>query len=166
MKRYDLKTVLTTEPYNPKGVLIRSLGPKVTEQDREIVNRLMRQLSKKSPELGAKDLEDTTSQPNFQIVIIRNPVSREIIGMASIYYCKTLMHPKGKSHVEDVVIGKDHRGLGLGDVLMDQLIRWAVIKYLELIELTSNPKRKAANQLYIKFDFKKRKTNCYELDLS
>lgn len=165
MKRYDIKTVLAVEPYNPKGVLIRSLGSKVVERDRSAVNRLMGQLSDKFSELGSKELEVILSQPNLHIVVIRDPVNHEIIGMASIYFCKTLMHPQGKSHVEDVDIDERYRGSGMGDVLMDQLIRWAVIKYLELVEMTSNPQRKAANRLYIKFGFERRKTNCYRLEL-
>jgi len=63
--------------------------------------------------LESKDLEDILSQTHCNIIVICNSFNREIIGMASIYFCKTMMHPKGKSHIEDVVVDKKYRGFGL-----------------------------------------------------
>lgn len=67
--------------------------------------------------------------------------------------------------IESVVVSSDHRGQGLGKVLIQHMINEAKRMNVHSIHLTSNPKRVAANKLYQSMGFLKYETNCYILDL-
>jgi len=97
-------------------------------------------------------------------LVVRDKGNNKIIGMGSIYFIRTLGGFKG--YIEDVVIDKNYRGLGLGRRLVCKLIEVAKEHGATRIDLTSNPKRKIANALYIKLGFKKINTNFYRLELA
>jgi ribosomal protein S18 acetylase RimI-like enzyme len=72
--------------------------------------------------------------------------------------------PTGKKAcIEDVVVGKLYRGTGIGKSLMTFAIEFAKKKQVSLLQLTSNPARVAANNLYVKLGFHKKETNIYNL---
>ena len=76
-----------------------------------------------------------------------------IAGDGRIVGCATLCvydSPTGrKASVEDVVVRSDHRGQGLGRMLMEQLIDFARRELGRVdLHLTSRPHRVAANGLY------------------
>lgn len=87
----------------------------------------------------------------------------KIVGMATIFIEKTLLHTKGI--IEDVVVNEDQRGKGLGEQLTEKLIEIARQQSCEFIDLTSRPERAAANRLYEKLGFQKRDTNVFRLEL-
>ncbi len=144
-----------------KGFVLRGLGAKINKDDQSKINGLLKQLSKRAGKLNDKEFEDVLSQPNFHIVVVRDLLKGEILGMACVCFYKTFSAKRGKGIVEDVVVSKNCRGLGIGRILMEDLIRLAAVKFCSRLELTSNSKRKEANELYIKLNFKKRETNCY-----
>lgn len=91
-------------------------------------------------------------------------VSRcQVIGMASLFAIPSAGGAWGL--VEDVVVHKKYRGMGVGKKLMKIVIEWARIMRLETIELTSRPSRVAANKMYKALGFVRRKTNHYEMKL-
>ena len=145
------------------------VGPSVLDKkDVESINRLRKQLSGSAQDISQTTLTDILCQPNFRLIIFKDPESDEVIGMASIYYAKTTINFDGVGRVEDVVIDERYRGHGLGDLMVRYLISTAKILRLSKLELTSNPNnpnRLTAIQLYLKQGFKKRETNCYRLDL-
>jgi len=63
--------------------------------------------------------------------------------------------------IESVVVSENHRGEGLGRMLVEYLITEAKRLGVNELHLTSNPKRIAANELYVKLGFIKKETNCY-----
>ena len=67
--------------------------------------------------------------------------------------------------VEDMIVDESQRGKGLGEKILRDLIKWAKRNGVEVIELTTNPKRLAANSLYKKVGFKLHETNHYLLNL-
>ena len=67
--------------------------------------------------------------------------------------------------VESVVVSSLCRGRGYGKELMTALIEAAKGFRVHHIQLTSNPKRVAANQLYQSLGFQRYETNCYKLEL-
>ena len=69
------------------------------------------------------------------------------------------------SDVESVVVSSKCRGCGLGKELMAAMIDKAKSLNVHHIQLTSNPKRLAANQLYQGMGFEKYDTNCYKMVL-
>ena len=68
--------------------------------------------------------------------------------------------------VESVVVSSKCRGRGYGKELMTAMINEAKDLKVHHIQLTSNPKRVAANQLYQNIGFERYETNCYLMILT
>jgi N-acetylglutamate synthase-like GNAT family acetyltransferase len=68
--------------------------------------------------------------------------------------------------IESVVVSSKCRGRGYGKDLMNTMIDKAKQLSVHHIQLTSNPKRVAANQLYQDMGFERYDTNCYKMVLS
>jgi N-acetylglutamate synthase-like GNAT family acetyltransferase len=67
--------------------------------------------------------------------------------------------------VESVVVCSKYRGRGYGKELMTAMIDVAKNLNVHHIQLTSNPKRIAANQLYQNMGFERYQTNCYKMEI-
>lgn len=65
--------------------------------------------------------------------------------------------------VESVVVSPKYRGCGYGKELMNAMIDAAKNLNVHHVQLTSNPKRVAANQLYRALGFERYETNCYKM---
>ena len=87
----------------------------------------------------------------------------ELVGMGWIFPRQTML--RCQAVVEDMIVDDRYRGKGLGEKILLDLIRWAKEKGVEVVELTTNPKRLAANSLYKKVGFKLHETNHYLLKL-
>lgn len=87
----------------------------------------------------------------------------QLVGMGWIFPRQTML--RHQAVVEDMIVDPAQRGKGLGEKILLDLIRWAKEKGVEVIELTTNPKRVAANALYQKVGFKLHPTNHYLLDM-
>lgn len=87
----------------------------------------------------------------------------KLIGMGWIFPRQTLL--RHQAVIEDMIVDEKERGKGYGEKILHQLIAWAKKSGVEVIELTTNPKRVAANSLYQKADFKLHETNHYLLKL-
>lgn len=83
----------------------------------------------------------------------------KLIGMGWIFPRQTAL--RRQAVIEDMIIDEAYRGKGLGRKLMDELLKWAGENGMEMIELTSSPKRIAANELYKKYGFVLHPTNHY-----
>lgn len=84
---------------------------------------------------------------------------KKLIGMGWIFPRQTLL--RKQAVVEDMIVDDAYRGRGLGRALLNDLVIWARDNHIEMIELTSNPKRIAANELYKKYGFGLHPTNHY-----
>jgi phosphinothricin acetyltransferase len=133
---------------------------KFSGADCEDINALLAQLSPSARRVTSDKLRQLLAQSNYYILAARSPKGR-VVGIATIVIYEKLTGKVGI--IEDVVVDKDHRGLGLGKSLVQYLIKFAQAKNVEYLDLTSNPSRKEANELYLKLGFKKRETNCYRL---
>lgn len=87
----------------------------------------------------------------------------KLVGLGWIFPRQTLL--RKQAVIEDMIVDESQRGKGYGKEIVLDLIRWAKENGVEVIELTSNPKRVAANELYKKVGFKLHPTNHYLLDL-
>lgn len=65
--------------------------------------------------------------------------------------------------IESVVVSSKCRGRGYGKELMTAMVEAARKMNVHHIQLTSNPARVAANQLYQNLGFERYETNCYRL---
>ena len=70
--------------------------------------------------------------------------------------------PSGiRALIEDVVVDEKHRNKGIGRLLCESAIERSIDANARTIDLTSNPMRKAANNLYQTLGFTIRDTNIY-----
>jgi ribosomal protein S18 acetylase RimI-like enzyme len=89
---------------------------------------------------------------------------QKILGMGwLVLVCKG---NKMTARIEDVVVDESCRGQGIGRRIMDTLVELALNHQVSHIDLTSHPRRMAANALYQELGFKKGETNVYRLVLN
>ena len=83
--------------------------------------------------------------------------------MGWIFPRQTLL--RHQAVIEDMIVDETYRGKGLGRKILLDLIEWAKKQGVEVVELTTNPKRIAANELYKSVGFQLHPTNHYLLRL-
>lgn len=83
----------------------------------------------------------------------------KLIGMGWIFPRQTLL--RRQAVVEDMIVDNTYRGKGYGQKILLELIDWAKKEHMDVVELTTNPKRIAANELYKKVGFRLHPTNHY-----
>lgn len=134
----------------------------IKENDVSILNNLEHELRD-----GAfKDLDMFSwqliiAQKDARVIALRE--DDKIIGMAILRWHDL---PGGRvGTLEDVVLAPEYRQRGYGVKLVDEVIRLAKAHNISFIDLTSNPSREAANNLYQKLGWEKRDTNVYRLYL-
>jgi ribosomal protein S18 acetylase RimI-like enzyme len=70
--------------------------------------------------------------------------------------------PTGLSaRIDDVIVELDSRGRGIGEALTRAAIEHARTAGARAVNLTSHPRREAANRLYQRLGFERRDTNTY-----
>lgn len=78
----------------------------------------------------------------------------------------TFRIPTGvRAWIEDVVVDEAARGKGVGEALNRAAVELARAKGAKTVDLTSRPKREAANRLYRRLGFVARDTNVYRYEL-
>ncbi len=88
---------------------------------------------------------------------------KKLIGMGWIFPRQTML--RKQAVVEDMIVNKNYRGKGLGEEILYDLLGWAEEQGVEVVELTTNHMRLAANGLYMKAGFRLHETNHYLLNL-
>lgn len=83
----------------------------------------------------------------------------KLVGLGWIFARQTML--RKQAVVEDMIVDENYRGKGYGKKMLLELIDWARQQGVDTIELTSNPKRIAANELYKKVGFSLHPTNHY-----
>jgi len=82
-----------------------------------------------------------------------------LMGMGWLFVRQTML--RKQAVVEDLIVDEVCRGKGYGTKIMLALHEWAKDRGIEVIELTTNPKRVAANELYQKLGYNLHPTNHY-----
>ena len=132
----------------------------VTDELIESIARLLPQLSQK-PIPSREDLTEIVASPNT--IIITACDENCIIAMLTLVLYRT---PSGsRARIEDVVVDQASRGKGIAKAMIRYAIDLATQKNALTIDLTSEPNRKAAIQLYQKIGFKRHETNTYRFTL-
>jgi ribosomal protein S18 acetylase RimI-like enzyme len=134
---------------------------KYSEKTLEALNILLPQLSPSALLLSSDDL----------LKIIQSESSHLLLAEKDDRYYGTLtlvmytIPTDTKARIEDVVVGEDARGRGIGRMLLERAVILAKELGANTVDLTSKPSREAANALYKKVGFKPRKTNVYRYTL-
>jgi ribosomal protein S18 acetylase RimI-like enzyme len=134
----------------------------VTEEVYAAFQRLIPQLSRAKPP-SREYLERLVAFPGSILLIARHPAEGSIVGsaMLALVYAPTGIHAR----LEDVVVDESLRGLGIGEALTREVIRLAREAEARYIALTCNPRREAANRLYLRLGFTRWETNLYWMGL-
>jgi ribosomal protein S18 acetylase RimI-like enzyme len=134
----------------------------VAGMDREIydaIESLVPQLSPASPLPSYDQLAEIVASPATRLFVARDAASRRIVGMLTLV---TFRIPTGlRARIEDVVVDSKARGGGIGKELCLAAIQAARELGAAGVDLTSHPKREAANRLYRSLGFTIRETNVY-----
>jgi len=131
---------------------------KLSAQDLKRVKKLIKQLDS-TAEFRLQAFNK--AQENGYVSIIRK--DKKIVGMGWIFPRQTLL--RTQAVVEDMIVDEEYRGRGLGEKILINLLKWAKKNGVQMAELTTNPKRIAANNLYKKTGFWLHETNHYLLNL-
>jgi mutator protein MutT len=83
----------------------------------------------------------------------------KLVGMGWIFPRRTAL--RSQAVVEDMIVDSSQRGKGLGREILQDLLRWAKDNGMDMVELTTNAKREAANGLYKSEGFWLHETNHY-----
>ena len=126
---------------------------------------LNKSLSGETQRISAEEIKCFLRQENLIFVIARDSKDRQIIGKASLY-TYVLDDGTKKGIIEQVVVFDKHRGSGVATLIEQKLEEEARKKGLVFIDLTSSPKKVAANKFYLKQGYTRRKTNVYRKTLT
>ena len=106
-------------------------------------------------------LKDALNDKNVHVFVIRN--DGHIVATSTLCIKHTLEFTI--ADIESVVVSSKYRGRGYGKELMAAIIDAAKNQNVHHIQLTSNPKRVAANRLYQNLGFVRYETNCYKKEI-
>lgn len=104
-------------------------------------------------------LNNALNDANVHVYVIRD--EGRIVATGTLCIKHTLEFTI--ADIESVVVSPKCRGRGYGKELMTAMIEVAKKMKVHHIQLTSNPARVAANQLYRELGFERYETNCYKL---
>ena len=126
----------------------------------EALKRLIPQLTANNPPPEPEFLQMLLEGDSSFVLVARQP--DENGGIVGVGCLGTYRVPTGvRAIIEDVVVDQGSRGLGAGEALMRGLMDLARQMGARGVSLTSNPRRLAANRLYMRLGFSLRQTNGY-----
>lgn len=145
---------------NLSALRIRSVGnsPEECEEAATALNRLMPSLTEDYTALKAADVARMLSTGLTRIYLGRDESGKVQAGATLVLCCS----PTGcKAWIEDVAVMPDCRRRGYGRAIIRFLIAESQRLGAKSLNLTSQPKREAANALYRSEGFVLRETNVY-----
>lgn len=128
-----------------------------TSQDLADLDSLIHELSATSF-CNEELLNNALNDANVHVYVLRD--EGQIVATGTLCIKHTLEFTI--ADIESVVVSSKCRGHGYGKELMTAMIEAAKKKNVHHIQLTSNPARVAANQLYQELGFERYETNCYK----
>ena len=132
-----------------------------SSQDLVDLDALMHELSAKSF-CNEELLNNALNDANVHVYVIRD--EGHIVATGTLCIKHTLEFTI--ADIESVVVSSKCRGRGYGKKLMTAMVEAAKKVNVHHIQLTSNPARMAANQLYQDLGFERYETNCYKMILA
>jgi len=123
---------------------------------------LLAHLTSRSINLQAS-LPRTLSDPACTVLVARATKDSPVIGMITLVLYEVLTGMRAR--IEDLVVAPERRGSGVGAQLVEAAVSKAQAAGAEVVDLTSNPQRQAANRLYLRLGFIHWPTNVYRLPL-
>lgn len=137
----------------------------VDEVTSELVDafaRLVPQLSTSSTPPGRAELQEMVDAPGTILYVARDD-DGTIIGSLTLVLFR--IPTALRAWIEDVVVDGTARGKGVGEALSMAAVEDSRRAGARTVDLTSRPKREAANRLYLRLGFEQRDTNVYRYPL-
>lgn len=126
------------------------------------INELLQQLSPGAPLIDVDDIERILQQESFFLVgawIEHSPSNHELIGIGIVFLREILM--QYTAYIEDFVIHKDYRGMGIGKTLGQHLIDVAKLNKVGATRLTSGNDRHGGHALWKSLGFEARNSTVF-----
>ena len=115
----------------------------------------------RAPPSGA-ELEKILRDDRVHLFVARSSDGAIHGAVALVFY----RVPTGiRARIEDLIVSRSRRGLGLGRALMVCAMQAARDGQAHVLDLTSNPSRTRANALYKQLGFRRWETSVYRLEL-
>ena len=130
---------------------------KVNQDETDQINVLLGQLTLNYKILSLEDISKIISSGSSILIVSKH--DNKICAIVCLSILKTLTSKK--CQIEDLVVNSNYRNKGIASRLIDYCINYCLENNIKYIDLTSNPKRIAANNLYKKKNFLIRETNIY-----
>jgi ribosomal protein S18 acetylase RimI-like enzyme len=134
---------------------LTSFSPELTAS----INHLLIQINPAAHQLTDTNVQEILQSQSTQLLVAKEPQSDRIVGMITLVVYRIPFVKKAL--LEDLVVDNDFRGKGIGSALIKKALEQARNEGVKYVDLTSNPKRSKANQLYQRLGFTKRDTNVY-----
>lgn len=134
----------------------------LSNNDCKSIERIAKQYKKES-DLDQSRIYGVSVLPTTNVYLAFEKNEKIVIGFAHLVQVITLASQHGR--VEDVAVDEEYQGCGVGQMLMQHIIKDAKEMKLEFLELTSKPERQVANHLYEQLGFDIRETNVRRLKL-
>jgi ribosomal protein S18 acetylase RimI-like enzyme len=146
------------------GITVTSVSTATVELA-EALNGLLPQLVAQPPKLETSVLARIIAQPGVTLLVAHDDA--EPVGAALGTALVSVVEDLAGRHarLEDVVVDAGARGRGIGAALTAEAIRVATAQGAVSLNLTSAPRREAANRLYRRMGFSQYETNVYHLTL-
>ena len=145
----------------PGGIIVAE----ATEATPEVVQALrdlLPQLSSSAPPLAEEHIREMVASPATVVLVARDGTDK-IVGTLTLALFRI---PSGlRAWIEDVITDEAARGQGVGEELTRAALEVARNAGARTVDLTSAPKREAANRLYERVGFQRRETNVWRYDL-
>jgi GNAT superfamily N-acetyltransferase len=98
--------------------------------------------------------ERIDSDQNQELITVVDE-ENEVVGVFQLTFIPYLTYQGGiRAQIEGVRVHKDHRGLGIGKIILEWAIRRAKERNAHLLQLTSDKKRPDAIRFYESLGFK------------
>jgi ribosomal protein S18 acetylase RimI-like enzyme len=129
---------------------------KASKKDINEILSLLYQLKRPKPKTRSESLTfrkriyQYLDEKDKKIIVAEDS---KIVGMVSMMFLPRLNRTKSELYIPEMVVSKDHRGLGIGKSLMESCVKIAKKKKCFRIRLESGNKRKEAHQFYKKIGF-------------
>jgi GNAT superfamily N-acetyltransferase len=133
------------------------------EQAHEATDELLAAMHRLLPQLTEARTPPTLGQlaetvGSQTMLVARDDEDNSIVGTATFVTYRVSSGLKGR--LEDVIVDSA-RGRGVGEALVQEVLRRANEAQVLMLELTSMPYRESANQLYKRLGFVRKPTNVY-----
>lgn len=127
----------------------------------DAVCRLLGQLTTRTVQFTQDMYRELLDSPCSHLFLLQ--AGDDVVGMLTVgvYHSPT----GSKAWIEDVTVDEVFRGRGFGRMLVSHAMDFCREQGVNVLMLTSNPRRVAANALYQAMGFDRKETNMYRLEL-